>query len=187
MSDIKNDTIKRIDAVEAVHDYWKQQLDRLPKVQGEYGEVLDGDYDSLLTHNKELSTRIKAIPSADRPSKVIAQITFDEEKLREIVKEAVERFKEEYEITDRPQGDYNKGYCDAVQEIADEMVKQGKHIEADRPQGKWIGEADGYYNGELIYDTWYCSNCDYVVDDEEPPTWNFCPNCGARMKGKDNE
>lgn len=43
---------------------------------------------------------------ADRPQKVVAQITFDEEKLREIVKEAVERFKEEYEITDRP-----KHYC----------------------------------------------------------------------------
>ena len=54
---------------------------------------------------------------------------------------------------------------------------------ADRPQGEWIGEADGYYNGELVYDTWYCSNCDYAVDDEEPPTWNYCPNCGARMKG----
>ena len=54
-------------------------------------------------------------------------------------------------------------------------------------RGEWIGEADGYYNGELIYDTWYCSNCDYVVDDEEPPTWNFCPNCGTRMKGADDE
>ena len=40
----------------------------------------------------------------DRPPKVVAQVTFDEEKLREIVKEAVERFKEEYEIADRPQG-----------------------------------------------------------------------------------
>jgi hypothetical protein len=46
---------------------------------------------------------IDTFPPADRPQKVIAQITFDEEKLREIVKEAVERFKEEYEITDRPQ------------------------------------------------------------------------------------
>ena len=46
------------------------------------------------------------IPSADGPQKVIAQITFDEEKLREIVKEAVERFKEEYEIADRPQGEW---------------------------------------------------------------------------------
>lgn len=58
---------------------------------------------------------------------------------------------------------------------------------SDRLQGEWVGEADGYYNGELIYDTWYCSNCDYVVDDDEPPTWNFCPNCGARMKGADDE
>ena len=47
-----------------------------------------------------------ALYAADRPQKVIAQITFDEEKLREIVKDAVERFKEEYEITDRPQGEW---------------------------------------------------------------------------------
>ena len=53
---------------------------------------------------------------------------------------------------------------------------------ADRPQGEWIGEADGYADGELVYDTWYCSNCDYVVDDDEPPTWNFCPNCGSRNR-----
>lgn len=58
---------------------------------------------------------------------------------------------------------------------------------ADRPQGKWIGEADGYSDGELVYDTWYCSNCDYVVDDDEPPTWNYCPNCGCRTKGADDE
>ena len=38
---------------------------------------------------------------------------------------------------DRPQGDYNRGYCDAVQGIADEMVKQGKYIADDRPQ-EWI-------------------------------------------------
>jgi len=35
---------------------------------------------------------------------------------------------------DRPQEDYNRGYCDAVQGIADEMVKQGKYIVQDRPQ-----------------------------------------------------
>ena len=58
---------------------------------------------------------------------------------------------------------------------------------ADRPQGEWIGEADGYADGEFVYDTWYCSNCDYAVDDDEPPIWNYCPNCGARMKGADDE
>ena len=54
---------------------------------------------------------------------------------------------------------------------------------ADRPQGEWIGEADGYADGELVYDTWYCSNCGYVVDDDEPPTWNYCPNCGCYNGG----
>lgn len=53
-------------------------------------------------------------------------------------------------------------------------------------QGEWVGEADGYADGELVYDIWYCSNCDYAVDDDEPPTWNYCPNCGAQMKGVDN-
>lgn len=67
-----------------------------------------------------------------------------------------------------------------------EMILE-KVPSADRPQGEWIGEADGYADGEFVYDTWYCSNCDYAVDDDEPPTWNFCPNCGARMKGADDE
>ena len=48
---------------------------------------------------------INTAPTIEPKTKVIAQVTFDEEKMREIVKEAVERFKEEYEITDRPQGE----------------------------------------------------------------------------------
>lgn len=73
----------------------------------------------------------------------------------------------------------------AMMTIVGEVMNNIANIPSvDRPQGEWIGEADGYYNGELVYDTWYCSNCDYVVDDEEPPTWNFCPNCGADMRGE---
>lgn len=90
---------------------------------------------------------------ADRPQKVIAQITFDEEKLREIVKEAVERFKEEYEI-------------------------------ADRPQGKWYQIEDHKVMGEGYM--WHCSLCDHRVYQDSSadyPTENYCPNCGARMKG----
>ncbi len=90
--------------------------------------------------------------------------------------------------------------ADALKEWIDEYVSVFKksdnkdikgYIEhqptIEPKRGEWIGEADGYYNGELIYDTWYCSNCDYVVDDEEPPTWNFCPNCGADMREREGE
>jgi ABC-type ATPase with predicted acetyltransferase domain len=51
---------------------------------------------------------INIAPTIEPKTKIIAQVTFDEEKLREIVKEAVERFKEEYEIVDRPQGHWTK-------------------------------------------------------------------------------
>lgn len=89
--------------------------------------------------------------SADMPQKVIAQVAFDEEKLREIVKEAVERFKEEYEIV-------------------------------DRPQGEWIEQED----------CWQCSECgdEYVLEVGVKPIdarMHYCPNCGAHMKGADDE
>ena len=61
-----------------------------------------------------------------------------------------------------------------------------QHMPTIEPKrGEWIGEADGYADGEFVYDTWYCSNCDYAIDNDEPPAYNFCPNCGARMRCND--
>lgn len=88
------------------------------------------------------------LPTIEPKTKVVAQITFDEEKLREIVKEAVERFKEEYEIT-------------------------------DRPQGEWIEQEDDYHH------YWECSECGMGVGLDD--IRNYCPNCGAKMKGADDE
>lgn len=50
---------------------------------------------------------------------------------------------------------------------------------ADRPSGEWIYKT----NDESVCEEWECSNCG---------NWNFvktdfCPNCGARMKGADHE
>ena len=47
---------------------------------------------------------------------------------------------------------------------------------ADRPQGEWKSNHNGY---------WTCSECGlsflfYAKG-------NYCPNCGARMKGADDE
>ena len=98
---------------------------------------------------------IEAIPST--PPKVVAQITFDEEKLREIVKEAVERFKEEYEIADRPQGEW-------IEKIVDN-VKITVCSNCDK---------------EPTFTHYYGSCGNYSLSD-------FCPNCGARMKGAAND
>lgn len=53
-------------------------------------------------------------------------------------------------------------------------------------EGEWIGEADGYADGELVYDVWHCSECNHCIDDgtdDADLLPNFCPNCGAHMKG----
>ena len=52
--------------------------------------------------------------------------------------------------------------------------------------GKWIGEGDGYADGELVFDVWHCSECDYCIDDgtDDPETLpKYCPGCGALMDG----
>lgn len=52
--------------------------------------------------------------------------------------------------------------------------------------GQWDGEGDGYADGELVIDVWYCSCCGHCVDDgTDDPTIlpNYCPNCGAKMDG----
>ena len=59
--------------------------------------------------------------------------------------------------------------------------------ESLRPRGTWEGTADGYANGELVYDTWTCSECGYTVDTDDPDDLTkFCPNCGAKMEGGHN-
>lgn len=49
--------------------------------------------------------------------------------------------------------------------------------------GSWEGSADGYADGELIYDMWTCSKCGHLIDEEDDPDMLpiYCPNCGARM------
>lgn len=109
--------------------------------------------------NSAFADAVKALPSANRPQKVIAQITFDEEKLHEIVKEAVERFKEEYEIIDRPQGEWIYGEHD-------------------------VAMCDGYRCdrcGFFVPWDYKHKSIDFIND------YNYCPNCGVRMKGAVDE
>ena len=53
---------------------------------------------------------------------------------------------------------------------------------ADRPQGEWIEQED----------CWQCSECgdEFVLEIGVKPIdarMNYCPSCGARMKGADDE
>ena len=85
----------------------------------------------------------------------------------------------------------------AVRHISMEFVDadtRQKLIEAipsaDRPQGEWIyGEHD-----VAMCDGYRCDRCGFFVPwDYEHKSidfindYKFCPSCGARMKGADNE
>jgi rRNA maturation protein Nop10 len=65
--------------------------------------------------------------------------------------------------------------------------------EANRPQGKWIRTAEEYIGDDIsgFYDYhWACSECgkEAIINN-----WNiyelsdYCPHCGAKMKGAGDE
>lgn len=62
-------------------------------------------------------------------------------------------------------------------------IEEQPTIEPQRMRGRWVGiDFDGYADGNPVYYTWKCSVCNCLVEDDEP-TWDFCPNCGADMRG----
>ena len=40
-------------------------------------------------------------------------------------------------------------------------------------------EGDSYADGEMVYDTWRCPECDTPY--EEDQINNYCPNCGQKI------
>lgn len=53
---------------------------------------------------------------------------------------------------------------------------------ADRRQGEWKRRlVDNGFNAD-----WVCSECGYRVKTDFV-SFNYCPNCGCRMKGADDE
>ena len=61
---------------------------------------------------------------------------------------------------------------------------------AEVVHGQWDAEGDGYADGEIVFDVWYCSKCGYCIDDgtDNPDCLpKYCPNCGAKMDGGADE
>ena len=56
------------------------------------------------------------------------------------------------------------------------------NIDREALCGEWQGEADGYADGELVYDVWRCGDCGHIEETDDPDLLpRFCPNCGRAM------
>lgn len=74
-------------------------------------------------------------------------------------------------------------YCEALQMLIAALRPISREQVEKVWRGEWIGSGDGYADGELVYDTWTCSECGHVIDEEDDPDMlpQFCPKCYAAM------
>ena len=69
-------------------------------------------------------------------------------------------------------------------------IEDAPTIEPERKRGKWIHgrevsrEMIGDAVTAIFYEGWECSECHALVEDGREPLWNYCPNCGADMRGE---
>ena len=84
------------------------------------------------------------------------------------VEEAIHRLETHKEYIS-PHGRFTKEAID----MAIEALK--KHIPKEP-----IWECDGYADGEMIYDRWYCPRCDMDYD-AEYEKHDYCPVCGQKI------
>ena len=77
----------------------------------------------------------------------------------------------------------NLGYEQCIDRLQDALYA------IDRPRGEWIVEPKnqgGFTPGGNAVKS--CSNCGWIYGAHRiVPDYNFCPNCGAKMRGKTNE
>lgn len=65
-----------------------------------------------------------------------------------------------------------------------ELIEDAPSAIPTERTGEWIGSGDGYWNGELVYDTWECSECGYTIEEDDTDLLpKYCRECGAKMGG----
>ena len=69
-----------------------------------------------------------------------------------------------------------------TEEQVKELVDLNKKLSGERPEGKWIEVGDNQpYSKDKLYGCSKCRFGSYLLSDTK--NVNFCPNCGASMKG----
>jgi rubrerythrin len=86
-------------------------------------------------------------------------------------------------VESKSMGKYGTDYmATLLMQASDTIIMLSEKARADRPQGEWKRvSADKYV--QHAYHFYRCSKCGY----DHIGKTNYCPNCGAKMKGTDDE
>lgn len=83
----------------------------------------------------------------------------------------------------QPMKQWDDGYNTAKKYYGNWELGYNKGFEAAKKTKELIAEGDGYADGEMVYDSFYCPSCDYHMEDYEVK--NYCPNCGQAIDWED--
>lgn len=82
------------------------------------------------------------------------------------------------------QGEWAKGFHEGFK--AGSMLADAFN---ERPQGEWIAREDMDYldKNKAVHNHFECNKCGLIHDfiDGHTSQYNFCPNCGADMRGEE--
>ena len=175
-----SDLISRQDAINEIHKYFVEEIDKTPTEIDEDGDEVFADMPTvnfLLACNKELSKRIKSLPSAESTGAM-------DDAIQEYIKDgymqpigedlisrqdAIRWVKTECNPYGKPTLDFESGKK-VIQHLA-------QMPSADRPSGHWVLVNRGL-------DIYMCDQCREILQIDRVPIWDYCPLCGARMRGE---
>lgn len=87
--------------------------------------------------------------------------------------DAINAIKSQTIHSEEEPGEIGKAYYEGLH-IAIDIIGS---LPSAQKTGRWINKPN-------IYGVAYCTECDYELHTNDT---NFCPNCGAYMKGEENE
>ena len=71
----------------------------------------------------------------------------------------------------------------AIEALQAQLPKLGQYVHGRELSREYVGDC----LVSIDYEDWRCSVCGIVFEQWSMPTYNYCPNCGAKMEVQDDK